>query len=52
MGDSELDKMVDTYSKTEQSKKHIFIFDRDNNNMQKRDTIIIIIMYILFVYLK
>jgi len=32
MGDCELDRMVQTYSKTEQSKKHIFIFDRDNNN--------------------
>lgn len=31
MGDAELDRMVDTYSKTEQSKKHIFMFDRDNN---------------------
>lgn len=31
MGDAELDRMVDTYSKTAQSKKHIFMFDRDNN---------------------
>lgn len=31
MGDAELDRMVDTYSKTEQPKKHIFMFDRDNN---------------------
>jgi hypothetical protein len=31
MGDTELDRMVQTYCKNEQSKKHIFIFDRDNN---------------------
>lgn len=31
MGDAELDRMVQTYCKTEQSKKNIFMFDRDNN---------------------
>lgn len=31
MGDGELDRMVQTYCKTEQPKKHIFIFDRDNS---------------------
>jgi len=31
MGDGELDRMVQTYCKTKQSKKHIFMFDRDNN---------------------
>jgi hypothetical protein len=35
MGDGELDKMVQTYSKIEQSKKHIFMFDRDNNTYVK-----------------
>lgn len=33
MGDIELDRMVQTYCKNEQSKKHIFIFDRDNNKL-------------------
>ncbi len=36
MGDGELDRMVQTYCKTEQSKKHIFIFDRDNSTFLKK----------------
>ena len=31
MGDAELDRMVKTYCKTTQSKRHIFMFDRDNS---------------------
>ena len=31
MGDGELDRMVQTYCKVEQSKKYIFMFDRDNH---------------------
>jgi hypothetical protein len=31
MGDGELDRMVQTYCKTKQPIKHIFMFDRDNN---------------------
>jgi hypothetical protein len=36
MGDGELDRMVQTYSKTEQSKKYIFMFDRDNKTFVKK----------------
>lgn len=36
MGDGELDRMVQTYCKIEQSKKHIFIFDRDNSTFLKK----------------
>jgi len=36
MGDGELDRMVQTYSKIEQTKKHIFMFDRDNNTYVKK----------------
>jgi len=36
MGDAELDRMVQTYCKNEQSKKHIFIFDRDNKTYVKK----------------
>ena len=36
MGDAELDRMVQTYCKTKQSRKHIFMFDRDNNTYVKK----------------
>jgi len=36
MGDAELDRMVQTYSKIEQTKKYIFMFDRDNNTYVKK----------------
>ena len=36
MGDGEIDKMIQTYSKTQQSKRHIFMFDRDNNKYVKK----------------
>ncbi len=36
MGDGELDRMVQTYSKIEQTKKHIFMFDRDNKTYVKK----------------
>ena len=35
MGDAELDRMVQTYCKTTQSKRHIFMFDRDNHKYTK-----------------
>lgn len=35
MGDSQLDLMVESYSKIEQNKKIIFIFDRDNPKYKK-----------------
>ena len=35
MGDGELDRMVQTYSKIEQPKRYIFMFDRDNTKYVK-----------------
>jgi RNA-directed DNA polymerase len=36
MGDSALDSMCTAYAKTQQSKKHIFMFDRDNHKYTKK----------------
>ncbi len=36
MGDAELDRMVQTFSKIEQPKKYIFMFDRDNPKYVKK----------------
>ena len=36
MGDGALDNMVKSYCKTKQSRKHIFMFDRDNNTYVKK----------------
>jgi len=36
MGDANLDRMVESYRKTQQAKKYIFMFDRDNDKYIKK----------------